>query len=86
MTDARWKGLASVLDASGLRTVTTYIFNPACGCAWCLNGGVNPLPHGHPDTLGYDEPHIPLSWDAPSHLSPPTPGRPGVIFNAGGTT
>lgn len=69
----------SMVDVTGHRTVTTYVRNPACDCAWCRNGGQNPTP-GAPGALGYDIPHIPVSWDAPSHLSPPTPGRPGEIF------
>lgn len=50
----------------------SYTYNPACACAWCVNDGRNPLPPGHPDTLGYDEPHIPVP-DNPSHESPFTP-------------
>lgn len=36
----------------------TYAHNPACGCAWCQNGGKTPQP-GSPEALGYDEPHNP---------------------------
>jgi hypothetical protein len=37
-----------------------YQFNPQCSCRWCEKGGVNPQP-GAPDTLGFDEPHLPPS-------------------------
>jgi hypothetical protein len=37
-----------------------YQFNPGCSCRWCEKGGVNPQP-GAPDTLGFDEPHLPPS-------------------------
>ncbi len=69
-----------MLDASRLRTITTYVYNPACICDWCRNGGSNPSP-GAPGALGYGEPHFPPSGVDAAHLSPRPEGRPGEVFS-----
>lgn len=68
-----------MLDASGLRTVGTYVYNPACACDWCRNGGTSPSP-GAPAALGYAEPHFPPPGADLAHLSPWPVGKPGAIF------